>query len=416
MQRFLVLGMILFSFPAWSLTLPEAVDIALKKSSSLQQQSLELEKSELGVKQTRSAFLPSLDLTASYIYTKESPTQRDYDWDSNAAISLTENFYDHGLSYTNFKISKSRRALTELDYRREKSATILRTVQLYLDVLKAQKIEELQSKNTVQVEKVYNLVTAQYRQGVRPRQDFLRFESQYQRAILAQTSAQYDAVKAREDLKVHLDLSEVPAQVSDYQQKAFPSSSDVSIYETEKRSLVQELRRSEENLLKIENWPKLDLVGKLGYGSDSYFQTNTRWEDNDKTFWSVGVTFNWNLWDWGGRSSAVKASHLESFRQDVRTSFDEREAKSAIKKLYDQVKLIQRQYELAERLVKVETENFAFMERDFREGQTSFLNYSTSLSDLISVQIQKIQTEYNLIQTRLELEHRKGYLDEKSVQ
>lgn len=416
MRRLLSLWMVLVSLPAWSLTLPESVGIALQKSSTLKQQTLELEKSELSLKQSKSAFLPSLDLTASYIYNDENPNQRTYDWDSSAAISITENFYDHGLSLTNYKISKSRKTLTELEYRREKSSTVLRTVQLYLEVLKTQKIEELQVKNTVQVEKVYNLVVSQYKQGLRTRQDFLRFEAQYQRAILSKVSAEYDTLKAREDLKVYLDLLEVPTQFSDYSQKSFPVSAGADIYESEKRNLTQELRTSEEKLLKIENRPRIDVVGKFGYGSDSYFHTDTRWNDNDKTFWNVGLTFNWNLWDWGQRGSAVKISRLESLRQDVRTSFDEREAKSAISKIQEQVRLIQKQYDISEKLLKVETENFTFMERYFREGKASFLDYSTSLSNLISVQIQKIQTEYNLIQTRLELEHRKGYLDEKSVQ
>ncbi|WP_413613475.1 TolC family protein [Bdellovibrio sp. HCB-110] len=416
MRSWVSLWMVLVSLPAWSLTLPESVGIALQKSSVLKQQTLELEKSELSLKQSKSAFLPSLDLTASYIYNDENPNERTYDWDSSAAISVTENFYDHGLSLTNYKISKSRKALTELDYRREKSSTVLKTVQIYLEVLKTQKIEELQIKNMAQVEKVYNLVVSQYKQGLRTRQDFLRFEAQYQRAILAKASAEYDTMKAREDLKVYLDLPETPVQLSDYQQKSVPVSTEPQIYESEKRHLTQELRTSEEKLLRIENRPRIDVVGKFGYGSDSYFHTDTRWSDNDKTFWNVGLTFNWNLWDWGQRGSAVKISHLESLRQDVRSSFDERDAKSVISKLQEQVRLIQKQYDITEKLFKVETENFTIMERYFREGKSSFLDYSTSLSDLISVQIQKIQTEYNLIQTRLELEHRKGYLDEKSVQ
>lgn len=399
-----------------ALSLPEAAKISLEKSERLKQQELELKKAEIEVQQNKAAFFPSLDLTASYFYNKEDPNERTHDWDSSSSLSLNQNFYDHGLSLLGYRLSKIRKELISADYRREKSATLYRTVQLYFEILKAQKIEELQVRNTVLVEKVHRLINAQYRQGVRTRQDFLRFQAQFQRAILSQSSARFDSLRSQEDLRVHLSLPRLEGPFLDYSKTFVPSQDQGPLYETEKRELTQQLREAEEQRTRLDLLPKIDLVGRVGIGSDTYFQTNSRWADNDKTFWSVGLTFNWNLWDAGQRRAAQDIARLETLRQDSHTSHEERTATSEIEKLIAQIKLLQEQSDIADKLVSVERENYSVIERGFREGRTSFLDYSSSLSNLISVQIQKIQAEYNLMQAQIELEHRKGYLNEASLQ
>lgn len=399
-----------------ALSLPEAAKISLEKSERLKQQELELKKAEIEVQQNKAAFFPSLDLTASYFYNKEDPNERTHDWDSSSSLSLNQNFYDHGLSLLGYRLSKIRKELISADYRREKSATLYRTVQLYFEILKAQKIEELQVRNTVLVEKVHRLINAQYRQGVRTRQDFLRFQAQFQRAILSQSSARFDSLRSQEDLRVHLSLPRLEGPFLDYSKTFVPSQDQGPLYETEKRELTQQLREAEEQRTRLDLLPKIDLVGRVGIGSDTYFQTNSRWADNDKTFWSVGLTFNWNLWDAGQRRAAQDIARLETLRQDSHTAHEERTATSEIEKLIAQIKLLQEQSDIADKLVSVERENYSVIERGFREGRTSFLDYSSSLSNLISVQIQKIQAEYNLMQAQIELEHRKGYLNEASLQ
>lgn len=414
MLKFLAIVAISFTSTAWALSLPEAVELALQNSNSFKQTEYDLQRAELSVTENRAAFLPSLDLLADYSYNQENPKVRTSEWDSGASLVLSENLYDHGVSLLNFQAAKDRRILAKLEYQREKSNTILRAAGLYLEVLKATAIEELQNKNTQQVEKVYKLITSQYRQGMRTRQDYLRFESQLQRSLISQTSAQLDTVRAKENLKVFLSLREMPLVFEDYKiRPPIPTASE--IYEVARRRMRLSIRESEEGLAKVENRPRIDLVGKLGYGSDSYYQTGSSWNDNDRTFLTVGFVFRWNLWDWGQRSSVVKSEKVQTLKTESETAFDERDAYSTIVKLEEALKVIQKQYEITEKLLKVEQENYNVTERDLRQGQNNYLTYSTSLTDLISSQIQNIQTEYNLILARLDLGHRKGYLDENII-
>lgn len=415
-MRYIWVWLILFSPVAKALTFPQAVQKALSQSSVLKQQELQLQRSKLSIKQDKAAFLPSLDLTSSYLFTEDNPTTRTYAWDSSAALQVTQNFYDHGVSLNNYALSQTRARLTELDYRREKSATVLRTAQLYFEVLKAQKIEELQKRNTQLVEKVFRLIESQYRQGIRKRQDFLRFESQRQRSILAQSSASFDVFRSIEELKVYLNEPALVGPFQDYSATAFVKQNDVETYEVSKARLTNELRRQEEKTAALENRPKIDIVGRLGYGSDSYFRTDSSWNDNDRSFWNVGLTLNWNLWDWGQRRAVQDSARLETLRQQYQTNLEQRSADSEIEKIRNRIGLVKEQFDIASALQKVENESYQIMEISFREGRTSFLDYSDSLGNVISAQIQKIQAEYNLIYVNLELEHRKGYLDESSIQ
>ncbi|MGZ3804931.1 MAG: TolC family protein, partial [Pseudobdellovibrionaceae bacterium] len=186
----------LSSSSALALSLLEAVDLALQNSNAFKQSKYDLEKAELAVIQSRAAFLPSLDLTAGYSYNYENPRFLEYEWVSGASLALSQNIYDHGVSRLKYESAEGRRKLAQLDFKRVKSETIVQTARLYFEVLKTAFIEDLQDKNILQVEKVYKLISAQYKQGLRTRQDFLRFESQYQRALVSQTSAQLDALRA----------------------------------------------------------------------------------------------------------------------------------------------------------------------------------------------------------------------------
>jgi outer membrane protein TolC len=396
-------------------TLKEAVSLALAKANLLVQSQAEYQKSEAAVTSARSAFLPSLDLNAAYAYNDENRGTRTSAWDSSAGILLSENLFDHGVSIYTFDLSRANRRLALLDFQRERSNTILKTIQLYFEVLRTHQVEEVQNKNVIQVEQVYKLVTSQYRQGIKPRSDFLRFQSQYQRAVLAQTSAQLDSLRALQALKVYLGLRETPAPFENYLFRPWIADTKEPVYETERRKLSLEAREYTEKLSEIENFPQLNIFGKAGYGSENYYQTGQRWNDNDKSFLVAGLTFTWNIWDWGKRSSAVKSAKLDTLKTDSQTSFDEREALARIAELEQQLKIVQKQFELSESILKIENQNYVLIERAYKEGRSSYLDFTSSLSDLLSAQTQKIQTEYQLILTAFELGHRKGYLDESII-
>ena len=405
----------MFLSDCWAFNLQEAVSLALARANLLQQSQADYDKSEAAVTQARAAFLPSLDVNTAFAYNGENPQTRTSDWDSSAGILLSENLFDHGVSLYNYDLSKASRKLARLEFQRQRSTAILTTIQLYFEVLRTQQVEELQNKNTEQVEKVYKLVNSQYRQGMKPRSDFLRFQSQYQRSVLAQTSAQLASLRAMQALKVYLDLKDTPGPLDHYLHRPSLPTSSEPIYEVEKRRINLEVRDFTEKLAKVEYFPQLNLYGKLGYGSDGFYQTGQSWNDRDKTFWTAGLTFTWNVWDWGKRSAAVQSAKLDTLKVESQSLFDERQALARIAELEQQLKIAQKQYEISESLLKIETQNYALVERDYKEGRSSYLDFSTSISDLLSAQTQKIQTEYQLILTIFELGHRKGYLDESTL-
>ncbi|HWU41887.1 MAG TPA: TolC family protein, partial [Bdellovibrio sp.] len=187
------------------------------------------------------------------------------------------------------------------------------------------------------------------------------------------------------------------------------------IFEEDKRKLSLDVRDYTEKLAKIENFPQLNIFGKWGYGSDTFYHTNKTWNDNDKSFWLAGATFTWNLWDWGQRSAVVQSAKLDTMKVESQSDFDVRDAHARISELEQQLKVVQRQFEISENLLKIENESYVLMERAYKEGRSTYLDFSTALSDLLSAQTQKIQIEYQLILTGFELNHRRGYLDESTI-
>ena len=63
----------------------------------------------------------------------------------------------------------------------------------------------------------------------------------------------------------------------------------------------------------------------------------------------------------------------------------------------------------------MEVESFNILERDFRFGQTSSLQLTTSLANVLDAQARGLEADYDLAELYLKWKYYKGILSEETV-
>src|SRR5690606_9855082 len=120
-------------------------------------------------------------------------------------------------------------------------------------------------------------------------------------------------------------------------------------------------------------WPELSLVASATYGSSDYVDTRQAWSDNHVTQWSVLANLKFNILDWGVRSRNIQIAALNQ-------STAEQTARGALLRAEEELEVFKKEvedsserYRLAKELQKMEEDAFKLLERDYRSGQTTYL-------------------------------------------
>jgi outer membrane protein TolC len=177
-QSLFALALVIFAaFPAFAaealsaasrkLDFYGALALAMEKSPAIASARAELEIKELELKNSFSAFLPQLDLTAQHGSLDQWPAAPKSDFTSGTQLALTEKLYDNGVSITNYQTAKLQKDIAELEYRNHLDKLILELASEYFSYSLARNLAEVQQEQFDIINKHYQSVAGQFRQGVR---------------------------------------------------------------------------------------------------------------------------------------------------------------------------------------------------------------------------------------------------------
>ena len=119
-------------------------------------------------------------------------------------MTLTETFYDNGVSLLNFEKTKLNREFALLSQDRARDQLCLNVTVDYYQYSANQQVRDVSEQQLRNLEKQFASVSDQYQQGFKTRADFLRLKTQVLRARLALVNAETDLansiVQLRKDL------------------------------------------------------------------------------------------------------------------------------------------------------------------------------------------------------------------------
>jgi outer membrane protein len=426
------------NIPAWtnrSLSVAEAIDLALRQNGSILRGKSDLEAQYGVVVQTRAVALPTLSANANTLRTTEiqqfpsfSPLSTNSagsaspaggfsiendSWTAN--VQLTQTIYGGGRLLAGVRSARLARDQAVLNFQTVVQDSVLQVQVAYYDVLQAAEQVQVHEASVNLLAKQLDDQKHRYDAGTVPRFNVLQADVELanERPLLIQAR---NALRNSRNLLVNLLGYQVPAGTSQEIPMDLTDHLDDAAYSMELPVAVEKALRNRSELEALRKTARLrseDVINQeagykptvqlfAGYGTESSsIDSDLGWEVHGYT---VGAQASWNIFDGlltHGRVEQAKAmetgarvdldNETRSIELEVRTDYsDFIEARETL----ESQKTVQEEAEEALRL--------AIARADAGTGtQLDVLSAQTSLTRARSTQVQALH-DYDVARARLE--------------
>ena len=402
-------ALLLFSIPVFSqkITIQEATEMALKNNKSIKVQMLEVEKSKIDVDAAWKKAYFSVDYTASAgrYFKNISGSDQAY----SHSVTLSQPLYTGGAIKAGIRIGKESLDLAELTLDKTKKDIILNTVEAYINVYDAENTLNVYKLSKEEFDQNLKEQKAKYDLRMVTRPEYLEAERSV-KAIEANIISQEATVEVNKETLGNLiglqgkDIEIVYFGVNEKFTSLVSLKDDLEklkISNTEYQMKLKSREIAKENI-KVE---KADLrptvSGTVSYGtlsSQDKFSDLSKGKNYNGT---VGLSFNWNLFDWGAKKLDVKKAEksYEITGLEAEQTLDD--LKVSLKNVYYKIQALEKSLEAlkiavdaAEETYKLEVERYNYRlitlndlltaEKNLREARTNYLSSRLNYYYLVS--------------------------------
>ena len=304
------------------LTIEESIQIGLANSSLIKISESNLRSSDAKITEATSKMFPKLSLSAGYTYMNlNDPKKIGL---GPVGMEVINPFYLYGMQlsiqqplFTGFQISSSRSAAENsyeaMNFEHQKNINnkALEIYSAFWNFFKAQKQYELTQEYLTSLKDNLKQTKDFLDNGLVTMNDYLKIKVQVSNAEVSLIDAKNNMEIARASFNKSLGIplskpTEINANYSSLQQQTYEYQdllNEALNNRNELKSLEFNIKAGEDRVTAANSgwWPKL-------YASGNFFLYNANAEtfsiDNEKLqAWFVGLSLNWDLWDWGYTSS-----------------------------------------------------------------------------------------------------------------
>jgi outer membrane protein len=403
MKKLLILLLLLSSGPGifsqQKLNLQQSLELAFKNSKDIKISNSKVISSDAKIEETRAQYFPQLKLTANYTRLSDVPAFTVKLPISPVPITIAQsilNSYTLRLSlqqpvFTGFRTNALNSAaeynnLASIeDVNRTKNEVAYSVYSSYLNLYKAQQLKDLLRESIKSAEQHIADTKNFMDNGLATKNDLLKFEVQESNIQLSLIEANNNIDLARSSLNkaLGLPLNEkteiekieiVPEAVSEnldaLQKEAIDNRSEI-------KSIKFSLEAGKENIRASRSgyFPSVYLSGNYTYSNP-----NTRYQpplEQFKGTWDVGITFSWDIWNWGSTSSQVVQAEENLYQ--AQTSLDQLKdnIQLEVNQNYLSLKYAKEKLDVTLKAIEQADENL----RTFREKYSVQLATSTDIID-----------------------------------
>jgi outer membrane protein TolC len=400
------------------LTLEESIELGLQNSKELKIAQSKLRISDAKISEVNSMFLPQLKLMANYTRLSNNvpPFQVTVPF-FPTPIKISDpllNNYTLKLSiqqplFMGLKLLSSKKAAeysfdsAESELIKEINETALNIHNAFWNCYKAEEVKNLLEKSLQQIENHLKDTKNFLDNGLVTRNDYLKLQVQYSNTKLQLIEAKNNLEVARAIFNKTVGLpleaeteavaDELEIQNDDYDPKKLIIEAKQNRDEIE--SLTSRLKAAEENITSARSgwFPSVYLSGNYYYSNpNARFQPLTNeW----KNTWDVGVTLNWDIWDWGLTSS--KTTQAEELSIQTQLSLDKLTDNIEVEVYQNYLNLVKSKEKVVVSKISVEqaSENYRIISEKFKE------QLATS-TELIDAEVSELQAATNLTSSLIE--------------
>ena len=402
------------------MSLNEALQFALDHSPSVDSARRSQDIGGLTKQSAFGRFLPSLDFATTNGLQGANPQSSDDPWTSQLSLTLSENLYDNGLTLTQYHVADLGKDLSDLSYFKARDQLCLNvTLQFYRYSL-AVKLLAVTRQQQKLLKTQFDTMADQYKQGVKTRQDYLRFKAQLQRIEINLVAADHDSNTA--EVELSRLLGSPVGQPSRFGFAAIePGSLNVDFpaappplersYDFRLSRLQESIDSLNEDLIKRKYWPQVFLTGSSSYQYSNYLGNSQLLAMNSNQFsWSAQLAVQYNLWDWGIRGHDVQIA--EATRLISRDTQEQNviSTRAAVETVMEDMKQLKANYEMTQELLDLSQESFDFLNQQYRVGKVGYIDIITGLSDLLDAKVQFYTSYFQVLESLAQFHFYEGTL------
>ncbi len=409
------------------LTLKESIDIGLKNSKDLKIAKAKEISSGAKITEATSMLLPQLKFSATYMRLSNVPPFSIYYpplISRPITISPTIlNNYNLKLSlqqpiFTGLRLWSLKSAASE-NYNAEKSSykssmndAALNIETAFWDFYKAKQMKSLLEVNLKQIKKHLDDTRDFLKNGLATQNDVLKLEVEYSNIKLKLIDAENNIDIARLNFNRILNLpleTSTDINADNLDTNFVKYNINILLKDAENnrgdlKSLQYRVNASNKSLNAADaGWfPSIYLVGDYYYSKPNsrYFPA----VDQFKNSWDVGVTLQWDVWNWGNTSAQV--TEAEQNKVQAKTAFEK--LKDAIGVEVYQAYLT---YKRSLDKIKVSKQSVEQAQDNYRIIQNKYDQQIATSTDLIDAEVSVRQAKINLTNAVVDFQMAKAKLD-----
>jgi outer membrane protein len=412
------------------LTLRESIDLGMKNSKDLKIARAKLAIADAKTTEASSQLLPQLNLSASYMHLSNVPPSEisfppfvvqpivisqtilnNY----NLKLSLQEPIFT-GLKLWSLKdASEENYSAEESSYNSSLNDAALNIETAFWNYYKAEQMKLLLDENLSEIKHHLEDTQNFLKNGLATQNDVLKLEVEYSNIQLQLIEAEnnIDIAKANfnrilglpiaenTDIKVQeMDTSFVKYDLTEITKEAENNRNDL-------KSLQFKVNASNNAVTAaVGDWyPSVFLVSDYYYSKPNsrYFPAVNQFKDT----WDVGVTMQWNIWNWGNTSSQV--TEAKQNKIEAETSLDQLKDAISVEVYQDYLT-----YNRSLEKIEVSKQSVEQAEENYRIIQNKYDQQVATSTDLIDAEVSLRQAKINLTNSLVDYQIAKVNL-EKSI-
>lgn len=400
MKRFIGLTCLLLSYNLFAaeLNMNQAINKAYESNSLVEKAELDLNTSELQVKQAFKSGLPSLSLSGSWNESENASTSMIQN-----NLVLVQPIFQGFQIYEGAKSSKNIKNLSEYQLEDTKKSVRLEVIEAYLNLVKLDKqievlegnLEEL-SKNLEKLKKMEDLNMVIKTDVLDLELQKLNLETslmQVKNGREVQEIAfknkigmdQGEELTLDKNIDKNIDISDI-----DYERDLkYALDNNINL---KMAKISKELTKSSEVINRAKLLPSVTLQGTYGNLNTPYDSIDKSL-DPDNMSWSVGVNFSYNIFSFGKNMDGWKAAKNDTEKAAIDEGSAIENIELALKSSYLNLQVMSKQVEASKNAVTKSEENYRLQKQRYENRMITSLEFLSAENNLRNAKLTLIDNE-----------------------
>lgn len=396
---YFIMTLVLFGKDPVVLTLDKAVQLGYESSKEVKKAELDVDSSNLQIKQAFKTGLPSLSLESNWLDVDDS---LDTATGVKNQLVLTQPIFQGFQILEGMKSSKNIKTLSEIQLSQSKEDLKLSITEVYLEILRLQEQRKVLEGSLSELDKSLEKLVKMKELGMVTKTDILDIELEKLKVessiIQTENSENIQILDLKNKIGLPQETEIVLENTLDWDlmsdvdydkdlERALADNSQIQM-----AKINQELEKSKEVISRAEVLPTVALQGT--YGNTSYYDSFDDSIDPDEYDWTVGVSFSWNVFSFGKNLDGIKVAQNSTKQKEYDVTTAKENIELALKSAYLNLVHLEKQIDISKKAIERSESNYDLQKKKYENQMITSIEFLEAENNLRN-------SKFNLIDVRM---------------